>query len=490
MSFIENPALDVKTVTPTPSRTAPSDKANAGPATPSLGTSKADGAVRRCTMCNKKCTGDEGLRMHMKDMHLNCVCPDCKQVFASHSQLVGHQKAANHVYCREHDVAFADRNSLLVHQKHRLHVTGFECTVCDRRFGTQQGLDDHLANKTHPEREVPSNDTEKLANLLEKIEEKNLRCEACSKHFKTLTALRQHRASVKHKPLSELKCPMSDKCVGVFTSPSALIFHLESGGCKSGMNRVKLNAIVHLHDSSRHITYAKNAPGALSAAPSMSSLTSSFDGLSMSARSTKSGVISTLDDSDTVSISSTDNGVLLTPTATSDAASISSFGNGVRLTPSATTSHSRASSISSAGGAMLTPSATTSEWTLITNSLKSKLTPSTTSLADSTTSTIMPDDKGRWPCNSCPRTFTKHRHLLDHLNSPAHAPKLFHCPTAMLGLHATGKHAGKGFKTLSGMAQHIEVGACVGGKGTLDMLVGMFEEKVKAATGMQVKLLK
>ncbi|KAK4544181.1 hypothetical protein LTR36_004391 [Oleoguttula mirabilis] len=413
-----------------------------------------------CRLCHKTFRGSDGLDGHVRNKH--DTCPTCGQAFASAEQLTGHQVAAGHCYCHEHDLVFRGGTELRMHKSAEPHVTGFECLICDRGFTTQQGLDDHLQDKDHP-----AVDTEEFSAAAEAAkaaaEEANLYCEACERPFQHIEAYRQHKNSVKHKPLSDLQCPLSTGCGKTFTSPSALILHLESGGCVSGMNRLRLNAVIHQHDTGRHITYEENAPAAISAAASVDSLTSMMDGMSV----TSGVVVETPDESDT--------------------ASVASDGSGVLLTPSAMTSRSRASSV---GGVVLTPSGTSqalSEWSYITNG--NGMTPASTSLAGSTADTITHDNPdGTWPCTICSKTFKKNTSLLLHLNSPVHATKDFHCPTALVGLH--GGKGSKAFKTLSGMAQHIEIGACAGGKETLDLIVSIFESRIKLATGQNVKLLR
>jgi hypothetical protein len=80
-----------------------------------------------------------------------------------------------------------------------------------------------------------------------------LPCKDCKRTFKSASALRQHRASVKHKPLSNLTCPLGKNCTMRFTSPSALIQHLESGGCDSKTTRDKIYCLIQAHDSERLI---------------------------------------------------------------------------------------------------------------------------------------------------------------------------------------------------------------------------------------------
>jgi len=360
---------------------------------------------------------------------------------------------------------------------------------CEREFRTLQGLEDHLRDFVHKELNTlaPSGAAEATAA---RVEEANLYCESCEKQFGTLTAFKQHKASVRHHPLSDLKCPLSTGCDKTFTSPSALILHLESGNCTSGMDRLKLNAIIHEHDTARHITYQENAGSTVSTVADVAGLLTGLDSLSI-VESSEGGVTgSTTDESDTDSETWHSTETILTPTLTAirnTAASVTD--HVVNATPDRSDAVSVVSSKSVchiAGGVVLTP--TPSEWGYITDSRG--LTPASTSVNGSCVAAVTYDTvRNNWPCTDCGKTFRQQNHLLAHLNSPAHAIKLFHCPTGVLGLHGRRKPT-LHFKTLSGLAQHIEAGACAGGKETLDVIVGMFEEEINAATGQQVKLLR
>lgn len=126
------------------------------------------------------------------------------------------------------------------------------------------------------------------------------------------------------------------------------------------------------------------------------------------------------------------------------------------------------------------------EWSFVDKNLA---TPSSTSAKSSSGETVtQTNSEGGFSCTTCNKKFQTQRQLRDHLNSPVHAAKVFHCPTDLGGQpHARGE---KKFKVLSGMAQHIEVGACAGGMETLKRVVGIVEEMVKQATGMELRLLK
>ena len=60
---------------------------------------------------------------------------------------------------------------------------------------------------------------------------------------------------------------------------------------------------------------------------------------------------------------------------------------------------------------------------------------------------------GSFECYLCHRTFVQLLGLNQHLNSPVHAQKGYHCPGAWKGYGAK-------FKTLSGFCQHMESEQC------------------------------
>ncbi|KAI7363919.1 hypothetical protein KC354_g6106 [Hortaea werneckii] len=446
-----------------------------------------------CYLCNKfKFKTSKDLEFHTKDKH--AMCPTCRQKFLTKQHRSNHQKQMGHCYCREHDLEFPSTDEFRAHKRAVTHVKDFTCIICNNReFSTQQGLDDHLREFSHTLRSSKANDAGSQAARLG-VEQRNRYCLDCKKQFPSLKAFCQHKSSPKHNPLSELTCPLSTECKKVFTTPSALIKHWESGFCKSGMNRLRLNAIAHQHDTGNHITYSANKAKAVFQAASIASLVDSVVKLYMGSSrgagicygdaipSEDIEVVSQASDSTLVG----GNGVpVYTPSATTS--SNSSDGSWkVIPTPSA----SITSGSSNTGDAILTPRSSVansiSEWSFIQNDLATS--PSTSGKSSSGETVTQTNSDGGFPCPTCDKKFQTQRQLLDHLNSPVHEAKIFHCPTDMGGQpHARGE---KKFKIMSGMAQHVEARACAGGMETLKRVVGIVEEKVKQATGMELRLLR
>lgn len=421
--------------------------------------------------------------------NLTHICPVCKQTFRSGAQLEGHQQATLHCYCAEHSLAFASTVQLGSHLRESLHVTSFECTSCDRSYRSNRALIDHLDSVGHANVEEAiqaraTTATRATSNAqggsATPDEEANLRCAACpGRTFMHVHALRQHKRSVKHNPLSDLRCPMSEECTQTFTSPSALLFHLEGGNCKSGMNRAKVDMLVHQHDTARQITSSANirrvtAAAAAATTASLGShrdLASQLGGLSIRHRgSSVFGRVTDVSDADST-ISDNDNGVpLYTPTT-----SVRSHSNNHSLSGDSTPRQS---------------SRATSEWSFINEQTNRTRAPPAARGSSSSSSTLLgaTNVPQNLLCPVCDKSFRLHTSLVKHLESAAHASKLYHCPTGLALL--AGRHSAKSFKTMSGVLQHLEAGACVGGREALDQIFTLLETKIAQVTGTTVRLLR
>lgn len=382
-----------------------------------------------------------------------------------------------HCYCRDHGAALGSEALYNRHFRRPEHVTGHECLGCDRQFTSEVALDHHLVSQGHVDVLQAVQNAVELEEAARENEKKALRCEKCRRGFKTLQGSEDHRRSLRHEPLSDLVCPLSGRCKKRFTSPSALLLHLESGGCKSGMNRLKLNVLIHAHDTGRQITHSENVSNVVSSATAADAMPTASD-LAMSLQALSiAGLQSPAEDADAISETTTTcEGVRV-----EDISDMESTTSGVLIrTPSL-------HSCSTVGGVLLTPSNSASEWSFVNGGLA---TTPTTSFNDFVAATIQYDAATKaWPCiiQGCEKSFKKQDRLMQHLYSPYHAPRLFHCPT---GLVMEGEEHGKVFKTTSGFAMHLESGNCACGKEALQKIVGLFEKKIQEATGNSVKLLK
>ena len=113
----------------------------------------------------------------------------------------------------------------------------------------------HLADKIHePKKAVRSS----LAADSDSC------CKKCEREFINDQALEQQLSSVIHRPLGKIACTGGKGCKRQFTSPSALVHHLESGACRSGITRKSLNALVRSNDIEKLISNDSAEKGTLS----------------------------------------------------------------------------------------------------------------------------------------------------------------------------------------------------------------------------------
>lgn len=206
-----------------------------------------------------------------------------------------------------------------------------------------------------------------------------------------------------HKPISNLKCLAGkmgkSRCQHNFSSPSAMIQHLESGACPSGLNRQKLNEALETHDTDHIITEPEDN----------NLLEYGIEDLTLNTGAWSS-----------------DQSTVFTPDSDSNTDYQSSL---VALTTR---------------------------------------------------------------CPLCPadsRQFATPESLQQHLDSPAHSPKLFRCPISLAPASSSKSLPRKSFATLSGLAQHLESGACAGGKATLEKAAEYIEAKLEKMGVKKVKLL-
>lgn len=74
------------------------------------------------------------------------------------------------------------------------------------------------------------------------LEHSDVYCSSCNRMFDSHLNLRTHERSTIHEGRS-IQCPMK-RCTRKFVSRAALVAHLESGECASGMTRRMINELV------------------------------------------------------------------------------------------------------------------------------------------------------------------------------------------------------------------------------------------------------
>jgi hypothetical protein len=347
-------------------------------------------------------------------------CGHCGKICERLDVLEDHRIFTGHCYCSECDLIFESQNALNIHRETEVHASEFRCCNCDISFEDMHALNAHMMRSVH-RKPVQQNPPKKAKETTAVITENEV-CTECQRTFESSQALQQHCESVKHKPLSSLSCPIGQGCRGIYTSPSALLHHLESGKCKSGMNRDEISRIVQASDHDNII----HSPPAL--APSTPLTFSSYNTTPPSELSMDS-----LDDQ--------------------------------------------------------------SDWSLLTPS------PSQGSLEGSLAQWSLLEDRqilfeggisvdtmvrAKLHCSLCPKgskSFVTREALEQHMDSPVHCAKIYHCPSNIFP-NASSKaqkqsKKEKQFSTLSGLTQHLESGACHGGKRTFFYCIDLIQSRLE-----------
>lgn len=354
------------------------------------------------------------------------TCGSCGRAFQRQDMLKNHSITTGHCHCHDCNFTFASPQLLASHRTQGVHASEYKCCDCDLTFKNESKLKKHMKR---PHVTPGKTKKEQQPKETKEVGVVDTTCKQCQRTFKDSIALQMHTASVKHKPLSDLTCPLGTACERKFTSPSALLHHLESGNCPSGMNRQEVFRMIQACDTD----------GIIHSAPILTPSSSSIS---------SSGTL--LLDSEPWTTCSDDGSAwsLLTPTA----------------------SHSDIDDDSD-------------QWSLLGSSQHS-LTPSR-----STTSELPQTLR----CPLCPRTrkpFSNALAFRQHVNSSAHAPKLYHCPKNLVSMIGGGKGGQKRqFSTLSGLSQHLEAGACKGGKKAFKICIDIIQERLEQLGFGGIKVL-
>ncbi|KAK5663821.1 hypothetical protein OQA88_24 [Cercophora sp. LCS_1] len=382
-----------------------------------------------CQRCSRSFHTSIGLKDHERNRHGSL--PAKATTRPASSRTVDEPKQSNgDRYCGECRKLFVDAAALMQHLRSAAHASEFRCCDCERNFASTKALMQHLQDKVHKPKPAPAPDRTQT-------------CHECRRQFRTEEALQQHQSSEIHRPARTFSCAAGGAagrgCGRRFGSPAAMLQHLESGACPSGMNRHKLNMLVLRSDREGLVS---------SPAGDVQRLLQEATRQLVKATAAGSGdATAAIDSYDVVSLRS------------------GSSTGGVILTPST----SIASSLSLASP-ILTP----------TSSCRSALAVPT---------------KGDTRCPLCPstrRAFPTPQSLQQHLQSPAHDARIFRCPVSPLtftGMGTQGKATVKWFSTVSGMGQHVESGACTTGGPGFGKVLRNLETRVMElglATGLAI----
>lgn len=385
--------------------------------------------------CGKWFSGDGPLSQHQRDKgHFYCL--PCSRQFRSMKGLEQHEGSVHQRRCGYCVKNYSTQSSLADHQRSTGHCY---CWDCDRFFVDDDALTKHLRDSGRhidefrccdcnrdfvSERALEQHLTDKDHGVVPERQVPDNYCEECERVFINEKALQQHRDSKMHQPLSQITC-FARGCTKSFTSPSAFLHHLESGSCSSGVNRRKLNALLQEHDQERLISNAGSNE-------MVTELTRRLE-------------------------------------------------NAGELGETTRDYHTDFEVISDGSG-WATPS-TNSNWEIIPTPNSGSL---WSCLASRRPSMDLSDTCPLSRCIMCPPTnplFCNSQALQQHLASAAHAPRIFYCPITFSSVALRQQQEGqprvqKTFSTLSGLAQHLESGACEGGMATFRKMVRYVEAKL------------
>ncbi|KAL9488174.1 hypothetical protein ACSS6W_000451 [Trichoderma asperelloides] len=384
-----------------------------------------------CT-CGRRFNNEEALRDHRNSV-ARYICSKCNKCLRNHNGLMKHITSSfpacgqNRLsdmnwFCTDCNAKFDDRAALRQHSTSAGHAVEFRCCDCNKNFKNAPALNQHLRDKVHKKKPQQR--------------KAQHHCKDCDRLFASARALEQHLHSTIHHPISNLTC-MAGKICGVeckarFSSPSAMIAHMENGTCQSGINRQKLNRLILVQDTDHLITSSSGI----------------FE---------YSGWASLENDEGSATCSG-----FMTPSTESDE------------------------------GVLLTPSSSQLDFgSLVERQLtrRSSSEFETDSIASDSTELSRPKF---FFCPLCPdtrRPFLTRSGLEMHMSSAAHTPKMFHCPSILFsGKSGKAQPTMRNFSTISGLVAHIESGVCHGGKAGLRTVMEHMEERLEEM-GMSFKLL-
>ncbi|SJL15665.1 related to zinc finger protein [Armillaria ostoyae] len=179
-----------------------------------------------CDRCERYFNNMTALRQHELNSSSHNICDDCEIDFSTWPGLKEHYvQSPNHSYCQECDRHFSHDWNLTEHYEDEHDY----CTQCSKMFKNEHGLHEHRRQSPH-----------------------HHYCASCKRDFQSQSNLNSHLNSSIHMPKA-FKCPGA-RCNEAFVSRSAVVLHLENGGCISGADRTAVNRYVRQYDRQNIIT--------------------------------------------------------------------------------------------------------------------------------------------------------------------------------------------------------------------------------------------
>lgn len=390
---------------------------------------------------------------------------DCSRRFSDLGALQQHQISKAHCYCRECDRFFIHTDAV---EQHRSALHSFTCFDCDRTFVRSEALQQHQKSTKHcycGECDRFFVNSEALGqHLRSPIHATQFHCCDCDRDFVNEQALHQHLADKIHEPRTKPKVSsfrisnrVCEQCerefrdekgleqhrLSVVHNPLSYIKCIGDKRCKKQFT----SPSAWLHHLESGACPSKMTREKLHSAVQSNDINRLITGGSMQEYTALIGP----DVSRSTSITES---IIFTP-MTDD-----SFG-GFPSPPHTWEPQS----------GMLTPNSGSFPSSLDNLSLAMCLT-----------------------CPLCPfgrKPFKSLEAMKKHLSSPAHSPKVFHCPLYFAGLENDRKISQliKYFSTLSGLMQHLESGACQEGNVTFRKTMEYIEHNLGKVGLRKLRLL-
>ena len=379
-----------------------------------------------CGHCGRRFNSTSALQQHQKST-AHCHCRDCGRFFAHPDALKQHRSALHSFTCAGCNRVFAIQEALQQHQKSLNHCY---CRQCDRFFVHSEALGQHLRSPVHATQ---------------------FHCCDCDRDFVHEQALNQHVRDKTHEyllprkkssfMLCDWKCEQCDR------------------GFKDekGLEQHRLS-VIHKPLSDIKCVGSKLCRKRFT---SPSAWLHHLESGACPSKMTIDKLNSAVQSNDIERVISTGD-VQLTRTPTElDMSETMSITESPIFTP--TTDESLEWDSQSG---MLTPVSGNSRLSSEILSLAKRLT-----------------------CPLCPlnrKPFVSLEAMEHHLSSSIHSPRIFHCPVYGEEVFQSIKS----FKTLSGLMQHLESGACRGGRATFKKTIQYIELNLGKAGLSKLRLLK
>ncbi|KAH7308488.1 hypothetical protein B0I35DRAFT_442053 [Stachybotrys elegans] len=176
-----------------------------------------------CDPCGRYFGSEDALDQHLRTSSNHGYCSRCNRVFNSQSSRRQHiETSSRHNICIRcpNGEDFRTKDELDRHAE----TAHYACNACDREFRGADGLWKH---------------DESVHNM----------CRECKQYFQSPSNLKNHQKTHAEKTIT---CP---GCNNLFGSESAMVLHLEAGGCGSGVDEEDISDLAfECYQASKYTT--------------------------------------------------------------------------------------------------------------------------------------------------------------------------------------------------------------------------------------------